>query len=931
MLLMQLAQPRLLVELGTHSGNSFNAFCQAVAHFALPTRCFAVDTWKGDTHAGNYGPEVHAALLDYQRGRYNGFATLLQTTFDAARDSFADGSIDLLHIDGLHTYEAVRHDFETWLPKLSARAIVLFHDTTVRSPDFGVWRLWEELSVRYPAIEFPHCNGLGVLVVGNTAPAVVLDLITAEQRRSDGLLALCERLGTALTAPHMLLDAEAALQRCNAHFTQVHAECQEARQVADAAMQGARHQRRAFEEHIRVLERQSAEFQRQLAASETTLANVYASRSWRITRPLRASTAAVKHGLRHAEAVYRYLPAPLRARLRPLVRPLRQTLLGSPTVEASRGDELTTRYHTVLASLNQLPPERLDFAEAAASELSIVLAARDSAAARRCLAALLPQCAPHACELIVCAPTECIAALESGLSGARYIPCADDDMTRIFASGAATARGTRLLCVSAVCVPLPGFVDELLCGLKTTETAAYVVPKLLTREARLAYPLGPGDNSDPLAPELNFVRPLATALPPAFLATRELVAHPDTAGTPAGVYQPLAEALLMAPMPPVIAAFTDSGPRILILDLHTPTPDMDSGSVDAFFQMRLLSEMGYRVTFAPVTDLAFRPRYTQDLQRIGVECLYRPHESSLAGHLHEAGRRYDFVMLSRLATAEEFIDLARHECPHARLLFNTVDLHFLREARQAEIENDALLARQAKRTRQMETGVMRRADATLVISEVEAELLRREMPDIDCFHLPLVMDIADRCDTPFHERRDLFFIGGYRHRPNVDAVLHFARNIWPEISSRLPGVKFHIVGSHPPPEVWALAGDSIVVAGFVADAAPYFNECRLSVAPLRYGAGLKGKVGRSLGYGCPVVATPIATEGMALTAGADVMIAADDDAFADAVVHAYNDAELWQRLSQGGRGYFESHFSLTAGRTRLAEILAELSRRDPKR
>src|SRR6266850_5299876 len=204
MYLMDILRPKVVVELGTHNGVSYCSFCQAVKELKLETRCYAIDTWQEDDQSTFYGAEIFPDLKEHHDPLYGGFSRLIQSKFDDAVAHFENQTIDLLHIDGYHTYEAVKHDFETWLPKLSERSVVLLHDTNVREGDFGVWRLWESLKRQYPHFEFVHSHGLGLLAVGEQSPELLQELLHPSKEDQAQIRDIFYRLGARLDLTHEL-------------------------------------------------------------------------------------------------------------------------------------------------------------------------------------------------------------------------------------------------------------------------------------------------------------------------------------------------------------------------------------------------------------------------------------------------------------------------------------------------------------------------------------------------------------------------------------------------------------------------------------------------------------------------------------------------------------------------------------------------------
>jgi GT2 family glycosyltransferase/SAM-dependent methyltransferase len=363
--------------------------------------------------------------------------------------------------------------------------------------------------------------------------------------------------------------------------------------------------------------------------------------------------------------------------------------------------------------------------------------------------------------------------------------------------------------------------------------------------------------------------------------------------------------------------------RVLFMDALTPTPDCDAGSLVIYQFMKIFLKLGYGVSFVPVDNLLPIQRYTESLQRMGVECWHHPHISSVEEYLETHGKKFDLVFLYRAPHAAKHLAAVRALAPQAKVVLNTVDLHFVREERQARVQGSRSRLKFASTVKEKELSVMRKTDATILLNQVEVELIGELVPSVKTFMLPLTQEVPG-CRKGYHERKNLVFLGGFNHLPNVDAVKYFCAEIMPILRERLPGVKFLVVGSNPPAELFEYAREDVEIVGFVSNLDAIFDSCRVSVAPLRFGAGMKGKIVTSLSYGVPCVTTTIGSEGMALTPEVNILVGDSPTSFAAAVIESYSSQALWERLSTAGVHFARSNFSPEVVERKIQDMLSEL-------
>ena len=370
------------------------------------------------------------------------------------------------------------------------------------------------------------------------------------------------------------------------------------------------------------------------------------------------------------------------------------------------------------------------------------------------------------------------------------------------------------------------------------------------------------------------------------------------------------------------------GPRVFVVDFRVPMWDRDAGSLRMFEIVRSLIRLGYSVTFLPDNFTPIQP-YARDLQRLGVELIYG--SVDMLTELAAIGPALTAAILSRPHSASRWLDTVREFAPSATVIYDTVDLHWVRESRRfalaspARAEGNGTPAThgpKAAALMELELAVVRASDLTVTVTEEERAQILRYVPGAETTVIPTVHANATHV-APAEGRRGVLFVGGFEHPPNVDAVEHLVREVMPPVWARLGNVKVTVVGASTPAAVEALAGPQVEIAGWVSDLEPLLDNARALVVPVRFGAGVKGKITQGLAAGLPVVTTPVGAEGLDGRDGVNMLIGETAEQLAERIVSVIEDDELWRSLSKGGQRLIAGKCSLEVLDERLAQALAK--------
>jgi GT2 family glycosyltransferase len=966
---IEVLRPAVVVDLGAHLGDGYRALCETVESLGLSTTC-------------------------------------APASGDEAASGFRAGTIDLLLLDGSRADDDLRQDFATWLPKLSDSAVVLFPSINGGEAGSVPRRSWRELSARYPHFASPHGGGLGILVVGATAPPAARRLAACTTEEAEQVRSFFARLGGGIAEPEPPPSGSRSdelrdeLEECRTRANELQQRLARAEEVLAAC--------RATKVSLRseLAERAKADARLRSGSAAGRLFSRVREHAVGLVsgispRKRREARIVAESGMFDAAWYLEQNPDVAAKRLDPLrhylsfgVREGRDPnpafdtnafLYHHPDVAASGVNPLA---HCIL---NGTVGGEIALPRHEQPLVSIVVPVhRKAAVTHRCLATIArdPSRAPYEVIVVDDDSRDETAAVLARVRNLRVVTNATNlGYLRSCNEGVRLAQGRYVVMLNNDTEVEPGWLDALV-------DLAEADPEVGVVGAKLVYPDGTlqeaggiiwsdgdgwnyGRNDDPERDEYNFVREVdfcsgacllvrtdllrrlggyderfapayyedvdlcfaARAAgyrvlyqPQARVVHHEGVSHGTDVTTGTKSYQTvnrqafsekwageLARQSVSGPDKVRRARDRRQGPGILVIDYMVPTPDRDAGSLRMSLLLRALANLGCRVRFLPQNGFRLEP-YAGRLGQFGVEVLSSSGNAKkvlpgLAGDV-------DLTIISRPAVAVNLMPLVREHLPESQVVYDMVDFHGLRESRRSETCAQTAVKGVAVTYRELELALIRAADATIAVTEHERDLVLAEVPTA-CVHVVPTIHESPRSKAGFAAREGLLFVGSYQHTPNEDAVLYFHEQILPLIRRRLPQVVLHLVGQPVPPGIRALASPLVCVHGWVEDLAELHERCRVFVAPLRYGAGMKGKIGDSLIRGVPVVTTSVGAEGMQLIDGTDVLVADTPAAFADAVVRLYTDRALWENLVENGSRRVVELYGAEAATRRIAALLEE--------
>lgn len=362
--------------------------------------------------------------------------------------------------------------------------------------------------------------------------------------------------------------------------------------------------------------------------------------------------------------------------------------------------------------------------------------------------------------------------------------------------------------------------------------------------------------------------------------------------------------------------------NILVIDHHIPFFDRDAGSYRMYNLLKIFTELNYNVNFIG-DDINHLEPYDTVIEHLGVQVLYYPKIRSIKNFLSRWGQYYQIVIISRPNVAEKYFDDVRFFCYNAKIVYDTVDLRYLRQVRLAELKNDKKLMKKANKLKEIELQLIQKSDVIFVVSSIEKRILLQQNPLLNIHVVSLIYDI-NYPPSNFVQRQDLLFLGGFLHSPNVDGIEWFIKEIFPLIMKIRPDIKLYIVGDNPPKKIQTFSSRNIIITGYQEDLSGFFNHCRVFIAPLRFGAGLKGKIIHSMSNGLPVVTTTIGSEGIGIIDGYNGFVSDDPALFADKVIQLYQREEIWNKFSIAGIEHIKNNYSYKRTMEQINQILRQI-------